>query len=125
MALIIYKSIFKPQSSAAKCTFALVNYFQHNKSDVFVLLLDATKSNYVKLLDLLMDRGMNPLLIRCLLYMYINQHLNVLWNNSMSDYFSTTRVVKQGGVSSILFYIYIYIYTYIYIHIYILLYIYR
>ena len=62
---------------------------------MFVLLLDAT--NYFKLLDLLMDRGMNPLLIRCLLYMYINQHLNVLWNNSMSDYFSSTSGLKQGG----------------------------
>ena len=29
-----------------------------------------------------MDRGINPLLIKCLLYMYTNQHLNVSWNNS-------------------------------------------
>ena len=55
-----------------------------------------------------MNREMNPLLIRCLLYMYTNQHLNVSWNNSMSDYFSTTNGVKQGGVlSPILFFIYI------------------
>lgn len=106
---------FKPQSSTAKCTFALmetVNYFQQNKSDVYVLLLDATKAfdkvNYVKLFNLLMDRGMNPLLIRCLLYMYTNQHLNVSWNNSMSLHFSTANGVKQGGVlSPILFSIYI------------------
>ena len=68
-------------------------YFQHNKSDVFVLLLDATKAfdevNYVKCQ---IDRGINPVLIRCLLYMYTNQHLNISWNNSMSDYFSTTNV---------------------------------
>ena len=62
---------FKHQSSTAKCTFTLmetVNYFQQNKSDVYVLLLDATKAfdkvNYVKLFNLLMDRGMNPLLIK-------------------------------------------------------------
>ena len=38
---------FKPQSSTTKCTFALVetvNYFQQNKYDVYVLLLDATKA---------------------------------------------------------------------------------
>ena len=51
---------------------------------------------------------MNPLLIRCLLYMYTNKHLNVSWNNSMSLYFSTTNGVKQGGaLSPILYSIYI------------------
>ena len=67
----------KPQSSTAKCTFALmetVNYFRQNKSDVYVLLLDAY---YVKLFNLMMDRGKNHLLIGCLFYMYTNQHINV------------------------------------------------
>ena len=30
--------------------------------------------------------------------MYINQHWNVSWNNSVTGYLSTTNVVKQGGV---------------------------
>ena len=54
---------YKHQSSTTKCTFALletVNYFQQNKYDVYVLLLDATKAfdkvNFVKLFNLLMDR---------------------------------------------------------------------
>ena len=65
-----------------------------------MLLLDAAfdKVNYVKLLNLPIDRGMNPLLIRCLFYMYSNQNLNVSWNNSVSLYFSTTNGMKQGGV---------------------------
>ena len=73
----------KPQSSTAKCTFALMetgNYFQQNKSDVYVLLLDATEAfdkDYVKPFNLLMAREMNPLLIRCLLYMYTSEHFNV------------------------------------------------
>ena len=54
---------FKPQSSTAKFTFALmetVNYFQQNISIyVYVLLLDATKAfdkvNYAKLFNSLMD----------------------------------------------------------------------
>ena len=90
-----------------------MNYFRHNKSDMFVLLFDATKAfdkvNYIKLFNLLMDRGINPLIIRCLLYVYSNQHLNVLWNNSMSDYFSTTNGGKQGGVSSPILFFSIYI----------------
>ena len=37
--------VFKPQSSTPKCTFELmetVNYFQRNKYDVYMILLDAT-----------------------------------------------------------------------------------
>ncbi len=55
---------FKPKSSATQCTFSLletVNHFQQNNTDVHVLLLDASKAldkvNYVKLFDLLLERG--------------------------------------------------------------------
>ena len=68
-----------------------MNYFQQNKSDVYVLLLDATKTfdkvNYAKLFYLLYY----------LLYMYTNQHFSVSWINSMSLYLFTTNGVKQGG----------------------------
>ena len=50
----------------------------------------------------------DPLLIRCLPYMYTNQHLNVSWNNSISDYVSTTAVVKQGGILSLFYFLYIF-----------------
>ena len=64
---------FKEHSSTTKCTFALtetVNYFRKNKSNVYVMLLHATKGfdkvNYVKLFYQLIDRGLNPFIIRCL-----------------------------------------------------------
>ena len=46
------------------------------------------------------DRGLNPLVIRCFLYVYANKHLNVSRNNHMSNYFDTSNGVKQGGVLS-------------------------
>ena len=78
-----------------------VNYYRDNNSDVYVLLLDASqafdKVNYTKLFQLLIDRNVNPMVIRCLLYMYTNQYLNIKWNGCMSKYFSTSNGVKQGG----------------------------
>ena len=96
---------FKAKSSTTQCTFALmetVNYYKKNNSDVYILLLDASqafdKVNYTKLFELLISKNINPLIIRCLLYMYTNQHLNIKWNSFMSKYFTTTNGVKQGGV---------------------------
>ncbi len=74
---------FKPKSSATQCTFSLletVNHFQQNNTDIYVLLLDASsafdKVNYVKLFDLLLERGVDPITMRCPLYMYTNQHVD-------------------------------------------------
>lgn len=106
---------FKAKSSTTQCTFALtetINYYRQHNSDVYVLLLDASqafdKVNYTKLFHLLIERNINPLVIRCLLYMYTNQYLNIKWNCCMSNYFATSNGVKQGGVlSPILFSVYI------------------
>ena len=89
-----------------------MNYFRKNNSNVYVMLLDATKAfdkvNYMKLFYQLIDRGINPFSIRCLLYIYKHQCLNVSGNNSQSKYFSTTNGVKQGDVLfPILFSVYI------------------
>ena len=106
---------FKRDSSTSKCTFALmecVNHFRKNNSNAYVLLLDASKAfdrvNYVKLFRLLLAKGVNPFVVRCLINMYTNQHLNVSWNGRKSEYFTASNGVKQGGVlSPILFINYI------------------
>ena len=72
-----------------------VNYNGEYDTDVYVLLLDAIqafdKVNYVKLFNILISRKVNPLVIRCLLYMYTNQLLNIKWKSGVSRYLSTTN----------------------------------
>ncbi len=43
---------------------------------------------------------MNPLYIRLLMLMYINQKLRVTFNGNSSEWFNVTTGVKQGGVLS-------------------------
>ena len=67
-----------------------------------------TSRNYVKLFDLILERGVDPITVRCLLYMYTNQHVDVVWNNHRSSHFPTSYGVNQGRVlSPILFGMYI------------------
>ncbi len=78
-----------------------VNYYNFNRSNVYVLLLDATKAfdqvKYCKLFRELSNRQMSPLVIRLLMYMYTNQRLWVRWWDEMSGQFGVVNGVKQGG----------------------------
>ena len=89
----------------------IIDYYNFNKSDVGVLLLDASKAfdrvNYCKLFNELLKRNISPVLLRLLLYMYTIQSLRVKWSDTTSPQFTVMNGVKQGGVlSPILFAIY-------------------
>ncbi len=73
---------FKQYVSTTHCTFAttdIISYYNSNRSNVYTMLLDATKAfdrvNYCKLFRKLLDRNTSPLVLRLLLYMYTNQSL--------------------------------------------------
>ena len=76
---------FKKAMSTTQCTYSMlemVNYFNFNKSNVFVLMLDANKAfdsvNYCKLYSELLNRDISPIVLRLLLlYMYASQTLRV------------------------------------------------
>ena len=102
---------FKEGASTSLCTSMVretVSYFVNRGSNVYGLLLDASKAfdrvNYVKLFKILLLRNVCPLVCRLLLNMYINQRLRVKWNNVMSNNFHVKNGVKQGGVISPVFY---------------------
>ena len=60
--------------------------------------------NYVSL----REKGVHPIYLRLLLFIYKNQQCNVKWAGRYSYNFSVSNGVRQGGVSSaILFSVYI------------------
>ena len=105
---------FKKGASTSLCTCMVqetVSYFVSRNTNVYGLLLDASKAfdrlNYIKLFEILISRNICPLICRLLLNMYINQKLRTRWNGQFSESFGVTNGVKQGGViSPVLFCIY-------------------
>ncbi len=105
---------FKQGSSTSLGTAMVqetITYYVHNGSNVYGLMLDASKAfdrvNYCKLFRILLDKKVCPLYCRLLLNMYLNQKLKVRWDSTYSQYFNVCNGVKQGGViSPILFCIY-------------------
>ena len=55
--------------------------------------------------DTLYKRGINPLVLRLLLYIYKNQQYTVKWGNSCAPFFNVSNGVRQGGVSSGIFFV--------------------
>ena len=74
-------------------------------------LLDASQAfdrvNYVTLFNILLKRGLCPLVCRLLAMIYTCQSARIKWGETFSKEFSITNGVKQGGVlSPVLFSIY-------------------
>ena len=106
---------FKGKHSTVMCTLVVkevVRYYCNQSSDVYSCYVDATKAfdrvRYDKLFNLLIERGLPPVVIRALLDLYERQQLRTRWKGHTSNIFNTTNGIRQGGViSPILFCIYI------------------
>lgn len=98
---------FKKHHSTSQCTFVLnrtIEYYHSKNTNVFAVLLDASKAfdrvQYVKLFELLLRKGLCPRIAKLLVLMYTNQFMKVRWGDSVSNVFSCSNGVKQGGVLS-------------------------
>ena len=102
-----YQFGFKQKHSTTLCTFAateIAQYYLNNDSDIYLLLLDASKAfdrvEYVKLFKILNNKGLCPLVTKLLLCLYTKQLLCIKWGNYISEYCTVRNGVKQGGVLS-------------------------
>ena len=102
---------FKENLSTNMSTFALnetISYYNKNGTKVYALFLDASKAfdrlNYVKLFNKLLNKNMCPITVRLLLNMYLNQKIQVKWNGKLSEPFTVSNGVRQGGILSPLFF---------------------
>ena len=94
---------FKKGLSTTQCTHSLleiVDYYNYNKSDVFILVLDASKAfdrvRYCKLFNELLDRDIFPVVLRILIYIiYMNQILRVPWCHTLTSSFKYVMVSSK------------------------------
>ena len=97
------------------CTWAVtttIDHFLSNGRRVFGCAMDLSKAfDMVELSELfstLVTKGVHPVFLRVLLYIYKEQQCDVKWAGKQSQRFSVANGVRQGAVSSpLLFSIYI------------------
>ena len=117
---VVFKSddlqfAYKKRCSTMQCVSMVtevIDYYKNNGSLVYMCMLDASKAfdivNLLTLFKTLYSRGMSPIYPRLLMKIYEEQQMRIRWNNSVSDYFTISNVVKQDGVlSPVLFSIYL------------------
>ena len=118
--IVVFKSddlqfAYKKSCSTIQCVSMVtevIEYNQNNVSPVYMCMLDASKAfdrvNLLTLFKTLYSRGMCPIYLRLRMKIYEEQQMRIRWNDCVSDYFTISNGVKQGGVlSPVLFSIYL------------------
>ena len=98
---------FKRSHGTDQCIYALkeiANLYTSRKGCIFTCFLDASKAfdriNHSVLFEKLYNRGVPGYLIRILMFWYQNQTMCVKWGSTLSETFTVTNGVRQGGILS-------------------------
>ena len=90
------------------CIYALneiIMKYRSLNASMPLCFLDASKAfarvNHVKPFCKLMVRGVPGYVIRILIYWYCNQKMSVRWGDTLSDHFTVSNGVRQGGISGV------------------------
>ena len=102
---------FQAGASTSMCTWTATTVIEHYNRQgrpVYACAMDLSKAfdlvEWASLFKLLWKKGISPIFIRILIFIYSNQTCDVKWNSSYSDRFSVSNGVRQGAVSSPLFF---------------------
>ena len=106
---------FQSMSSTTMCTWAVstvIDHYMRKRKVVYGCAMDCSKAfdmvEWTTLFVQLMKKGVKPIFLRLLMFIYKNQHCDVRWNGRYSHRFPISNGVRQGAVSSpILFNIYL------------------
>ena len=106
---------YQKAASTTMCTWAVsavIEDYNNQGREVFGCAADISKTfdmcSWILLFKELNRRGVSPVTLRVLLFIYVNQTCDVLWNAKHSERFGVTNGVRQGAVSScILFCVYL------------------
>ena len=106
---------YQPKASTTMCSWtatAVIEHFNRNGTAVFGAAMDMSKAfdlvEWSELFKILLERKVQPIYLRLMLYIYRNQRCDVKWCEQHSSSFSVKNGVRQGAVSSaILFAVYI------------------
>ena len=83
---------------------SVIDFFSRNGKTVFGAAMDMSKAfdmvKWSELFSTLLERRVNPLFLRLLLYIYKNQQYTVKWGDKTAQYFKVSNGVRQGRVSS-------------------------
>lgn len=82
----------------------IAHHYMRNGTPVYACYMDASKAfdlvNHFTLLRKLCKRGVQPSIIRLLLFWFRNQTFQVRWGQTFSRHFSVLTSVRQGSVTS-------------------------
>ena len=98
---------FKARTSTTQCTWLVNEVVQHllkTGTNPIVTVLDCTKAfdlcKFSILFNRILQTGMPPVIVRCLMFMYQEQYGWVRWGQAKSETFSISNGTRQGAILS-------------------------
>ena len=98
---------FKSKHSTDMCVYLLnevIDFHKRHNTTVFVTFVDASKAfdrvNHYTLFSKLLARKVPIFIVKLLMYWYTKQSMMIRWGNTLSDRFTVSNGVKQGGILS-------------------------
>ena len=106
---------FKANHATDLCVFVMkqvCDFYKQNSSPVYVCYLDLSKAfdrvNHWQLFEKLLDRNIPTIIVRLLKEWYVTQKFVIQWGKCLSEAFSVSNGVRQGGIlSPVLFNVFI------------------